>query len=69
LLLKIQGQESGTSGREPAWPAWDLLFFFFAVLGLVLRAFAFSHSTSSIFVKDFSRQGLAELLAQASFKP
>jgi hypothetical protein len=29
-----------------------------AVLGLELRAFTLSHSTSPIFVKGFSRQGL-----------
>jgi hypothetical protein len=37
-------------------PAASLsLSFFFAVLGLELRAFTLSHSTSPIFVKDFSR--------------
>jgi hypothetical protein len=35
-----------------------LFFFFLAVLGLELRAFTLSHSTSPIFVKGFSRQGL-----------
>jgi hypothetical protein len=30
-------------------------FFFFSVLGLQLRAFTLSHSTSPIFVKGFSR--------------
>jgi hypothetical protein len=45
------------------------LFFFFAVLGLELRAFTLSHSTSPIFVKGFSRQGLMKLFAQAGFEP
>jgi hypothetical protein len=44
-------------------------FFFFAVLGLELRAFTLSHSTSPIFVKGFSREGFAELFAQAGFEP
>jgi hypothetical protein len=30
-------------------------FFFFAVLGLELRAFTLSHSTSPIFMQGFSR--------------
>jgi hypothetical protein len=42
---------------------------FFAVLGLELRAFTLTHSTSPIFVKGFSRQDLTELFAQAGFKP
>jgi hypothetical protein len=33
----------------------SFLSFFFAVLGLELRAFTLSHSTSPIFVKRFSR--------------
>jgi hypothetical protein len=32
-----------------------LLLFFFVVLGLELRAYTLSHSTSPIFVKGFSR--------------
>jgi hypothetical protein len=32
-----------------------LWFFFFAELGLELRAFTLSHTTTPIFVKDFSR--------------
>jgi hypothetical protein len=32
-----------------------VLFFFLAVLGLELRAFTLSHSTSPFFVKGFSR--------------
>jgi hypothetical protein len=39
-----------------------LFHFVFSVLGLKLRAFTLSHSTSPIFVKDFSRQGLADYL-------
>jgi hypothetical protein len=37
-------------------------FFFLVVLGLELRTFTLSHSTSPIFVKGFSRQGLANYL-------
>jgi hypothetical protein len=36
--------------------------FIFAVLGLELRAFTLSHSTSPIFVKGFLRQGLENYL-------
>jgi hypothetical protein len=32
-----------------------IILFFFLVLGLELRAFTLSHSTSPIFVKGFSR--------------
>jgi hypothetical protein len=50
-------------------PILDFFFsFFFAVLVLELKAFTLSHSTSPIFVKGFSRQGLLELFAQAGFK-
>jgi hypothetical protein len=35
--------------------AWLNFFFFFFVLQLQLRAFTLSHSTSTIFVKGFSR--------------
>jgi hypothetical protein len=35
-----------------------------AELGLKLRAFLFSHSTSPIFVKGFSRQGLENYLPE-----
>jgi hypothetical protein len=38
------------------------LFVFFAVLGIELRAFNLSHSTSPIFVKGFSRYGLDNYL-------
>jgi hypothetical protein len=38
-------------------------FFLFAVLGLELRAFTLSHSTSPIFVEVFLRYDLAELFA------
>jgi hypothetical protein len=44
-------------------------FFFFLGLGFELRAFTLSHSTSPVVVKGFSSQGLAELFAQAGFKP
>jgi hypothetical protein len=36
--------------------------FFFAVLGLELRAYTLSHSTSPFLVVVFSRQGLANYL-------
>jgi hypothetical protein len=36
--------------------------FCFAVLGLELRAFTLSHSTSPIFVKGFSKYGLKNYL-------
>jgi hypothetical protein len=45
-----------------------LLLLLFAVLEVELRAFILSHSTSPIFVKGLSRQGLAELFALAGFK-
>jgi hypothetical protein len=40
-----------TAGQEFS----SSFFFFFVVLGLELRAFTLSHSTSPIFVKGFSR--------------
>jgi hypothetical protein len=40
--------------KSPADP-FIVLSFFFSVLGLELRAFTLSHSTSPIFVKGFSR--------------
>jgi hypothetical protein len=42
-------------------------FSFFAVLGLELRAFTLSHSTSPIFVKGFLRK--VSPFAQAGFEP
>jgi hypothetical protein len=42
-----------------------LFFFFFAVLGHELRAFAWSHSTSPIFTRGFFEMGSRELFAQA----
>jgi hypothetical protein len=44
-------------------------FFFFAVLGLELRAFTLSHSTSPIFVIRFFEIGSGELFAWAGFEP
>jgi hypothetical protein len=46
-----------------------LFCFVFVVLGLELRAYTLSHSTSPIFVKIFSRLDLEELFARAGFKP
>jgi hypothetical protein len=43
------GQEFSSSFSSSSF------FFFFVVLGLELRAFTLSHSTSPIFVKGFSR--------------
>jgi hypothetical protein len=45
----------------------DLLFFFFLVLRLEIRAFTLSYSTSLIFVKGFFEIGSHELFAQAGF--
>jgi hypothetical protein len=44
-------------------------FFVFAVLGLELRVFTLSNSTSPIFVKGFFEIGSHELFAWAGFKP
>jgi hypothetical protein len=56
----------GSLQRENVQAMWELffsdLFFFPSVLGLELRAFAFSHSTSPIFVMGFPRQGLENYL-------
>jgi hypothetical protein len=42
--------------KLPAFPIPEhFIFFFFAVLGLELRAFTVSHYTSPIFVKGFLR--------------
>jgi hypothetical protein len=51
-LGKILGKgiRSGLHFRKIPW-----VFFFFFVLGLELRAFTLSHSTSPIFVKGFLR--------------
>jgi hypothetical protein len=43
--------------------------FFFAVLGLELRAYTLSYSSSPIFVKDVFEIGLCELFAWAVFEP
>jgi hypothetical protein len=45
-----------------------MLLSFFSVLGLELRAFTLSHSTSPIFVKVFFEIGSHELFARAGFK-
>jgi hypothetical protein len=39
------------------------------VLGLELRAFTLSHSTSPVFVKGVFQIGSHELFAQAGFEP
>jgi hypothetical protein len=45
------------------------LIFFFVVLGLELRAYTFSHSTSTFFVVVFFlRQDFMELFVQAGFE-
>jgi hypothetical protein len=44
-------------------------YFFFALLGLELRAFTLSHSTSPILVKSFFKIRSLKLFAQAGFKP
>jgi hypothetical protein len=44
-------------------------FVFLAVLGLELRAYTLSHSTSPFLWRFFSRWGVTELFAQAGFKP
>jgi hypothetical protein len=44
--------------------ATNVSIFFFVVLGLELRAFTLGHSTSPIFVKGFSRDGLTNYLAR-----
>jgi hypothetical protein len=46
-------------------PHNTLDFFFFSVLGLELRAFTVSPSSSPVFVKGFSRYGLKELFDQS----
>jgi hypothetical protein len=43
-------------------------FFFFSVLGLELRAYTLSHSTSPFFVRGFFEIGFCELFAWASFE-
>jgi hypothetical protein len=44
-------------------------FFFFVVLGLELRAYALSHSTSPFFVMGVFEIGSQELFAWAGFEP
>jgi hypothetical protein len=43
--------------------------FFFVVLGLELRAYTLSHSTSPFFVMGVFRDSFCEPFAQAGFKP
>jgi hypothetical protein len=45
------------------------LFFFFAVLGLELRAYTLSQSTSPFFVMVFFQDSFFKLVAWAGFKP
>jgi hypothetical protein len=47
-------------------PIWN---FFLPVLGLELRAFTLSHSTTPIFMKGFLRYSLTELFVWAGFEP
>jgi hypothetical protein len=44
-------------------------FLVFAVLGLELRVFALSHSTSPIFCEGFLKIRSCELFAQSGFEP
>jgi hypothetical protein len=45
-----------------------LSFFSFVALGLELRAFSLSHSTSPFLVKGFFKTGSCELFVQAGFQ-
>jgi hypothetical protein len=47
---------------------FKLYFIFFAVLGLELRAFTLSHSTSPSFVMGFFEIGSCELFVWAGFE-
>jgi hypothetical protein len=47
----------------------ETLFFAFAVLGLELKAYTLSLSTSPFFVIGFFKMGSHEVFAQAGFKP
>jgi hypothetical protein len=50
-------------------PSFDTAYFFFPpVLGIELRAYTFSHSTSLFFVKGFFEIPSQELFDQANFK-
>jgi hypothetical protein len=44
-------------------------YFFFAVLGLELRAYTLSHSTTLFFCDRFFEIGSCELFARAGFEP
>jgi hypothetical protein len=50
-------------------PAQSREDFFFVVLGLELRAYTLSHSTSPFFVKGFIEIWSCELFVQAGFEP
>jgi hypothetical protein len=50
-------------------PFLGLVWFGFAVLGLELRAYTFSHPTILFFVKGFFKIGSLELFARAGFEP
>jgi hypothetical protein len=49
--------------------SFSFLFFSFAVLGLELRAYTLSHSTSSFHERFVFKIGSCKLYAQAVFKP
>jgi hypothetical protein len=67
LIVKIKPARVHT-----ALLAWLILlllfFFFFAVMGLELRVFTLSHSTSPIFCDRVFRDRGCELFAWAGFK-
>jgi hypothetical protein len=60
----LGGTEEGHIGRIPK----SHYFFFFVVLGLELRAYTLSLSTSPVFMMGFFEIGFQELFAQAGFK-
>jgi hypothetical protein len=61
----------GTNTKKQRFQASiNKFFFFFSVLGLELRAYTLSHSTSLFFVKGFYHDRvLWNCLPRASFKP
>jgi hypothetical protein len=67
LSLGFQGGDPAWIGMSGTWLG-SLLFFFFPVLGLELRAYTLHHSTSHIFCEGFFEIGSLELFAQAGFK-
>jgi hypothetical protein len=57
----MEGEEiKENDGRENS----NTIYFLGWVLGLQLKAFTLSHPTSPIFVKGFSKYGLAELFGR-----